>query len=170
MIVTVGRVDRFQTGVQFATHLEDWTAIQKDCPFDNVLQFPNIAGPGVTLDHCASCRTQRANVASEFLRIELSEMLGEREYVLDPLAQRRKPQTHDVQPVKQILSKSPGSNLSLQVPIGRCNHSNIDLDRTGPADPIYLALLQSAEQFGLDLKRHLGHFIQQQCPGMRKLK
>src|SRR5579862_4221082 len=145
MIVTVGRVDR---GVQFATHLEDWTAIQKDCPFDNVLQFPNIARPGVTLDHCARGRTQRADIASEFLRIELSEMLGESEYVLDSLAQRRKPQTHDVQPVKQILSKSPGCNLSLQIPVGRGNYSNIDLDRTGPADPIYLALLKRAEQLG----------------------
>ena len=49
----------------------------------------------------------------------LGEVRHQRGHVLEPLAQRRHLDRHDVQPVEQVLAEAPLRDLALEILVGR---------------------------------------------------
>ena len=60
----------------------------------------------------------------------LGEVRDQRGHVLQPLAQRRHLDRHDVQPVEQILPEPALRDLPLEILVGRREHPDVHLRST----------------------------------------
>src|SRR5215471_9119128 len=67
-----------------------------------------------------------------------------------------------MQAVVQIAPEGSLFDHLLQVPVSSRNHAYIHLLSARAAQPLKLALLQDAQQFGLQVERNVTHFIQKQ--------
>src|SRR5690606_6220303 len=86
------------------------------------------------------------------------------------LAQGRKVNTQDVDPIKQVRAKSTkGGGLS-QVLIGRADDSDINRNLPGSSHSDNLAFLNDTQQRSLGRQRHLADFIQEYCPAVGHLE
>ena len=82
------------------------------------------------------------------------EVLDEQRDVLRPLAQRRQRDRDDVEPVVQVLPEPAVRDELPQVAVGRGDDAHVDLDRLRVRpSALELALLQHAQQLGLELER-----------------
>ena len=87
-------------------------------------------------------------------------------HVIGSIAQRRQIDRNDVQPVVEILAKSPFVDFVEQIAIG-CGHDPaVDLNRPGVADPFELVLLQNAEQFDLKLGADRVDLVEENRPAV----
>ena len=82
--------------------------------------------------------------------------------VAGAFAQRRRKNRKNLEPVKQVAAKLLLRHHLCQVAIGRRDQAHVDRDGPGSAQPLDLALLQRAQQLGLQVERHLAHFVQKQ--------
>ena len=98
------------------------------------------------------------------------EMLRERRDVAGPLAQRRDAQGDDVEPEIQILAERAARDLGRQVAVGGGEDADVDLDRRAAAEPVDLALLQHAQQLGLQPHVHLADLVEQQRAAVGRLE
>ena len=87
---------------------------------------------------------------------------GQRRHVVETLAQRRQVDGEDVQPIVQVLAELALGGHGLQVLIGGGDQPDVHLGFTGGAQPPDLAILQHAQQLGLERERHVADFVQQQ--------
>ncbi len=71
-------------------------------------------------------------------------------------------QIHDVEAVEQILAEGAARHALGHVAVGGGDDADVDLDRLGAADAVDLALLDGAQELGLEMERHLGDFVEQQ--------
>ena len=85
-------------------------------------------------------------------RVPRHEVAGQHRDVGRPLAQRRQVQVDHVQPEPEIFAEAAGSNLGLEVAIAGREQADVDLDRRRAAQPIDLALLDGAQQLGLQAR------------------
>src|SRR4029077_18873617 len=90
--------------------------------------------------------------------------------VLPPLAKRWYLNRKNVQPVKQILTELMVANHSRQVSMRRRDQANVDMNCFVAAQPLELLLLQSAQQFRLQLQADVADFIQEQSALIGKLE
>ncbi len=85
-------------------------------------------------------------------------------------AQRREAERKDVEPVVEVFAEAPGGDFLAQPPVGGRQHAHVEGQRGAAAEPLDLALLQHAQQFGLQRQRHFGDLIQQQRAALRLLE
>ena len=97
-------------------------------------------------------------------------MLDELRNVLAAIAQRRNGDRKHVEPVVQVATETTLPDFLGQVPIGRRDDADIDVDRARAAQPLDLALLQHAEQLGLELERQLADLVEQNRSPVRQLE
>ena len=81
---------------------------------------------------------------------------------LRPLAQRRHAQIDDVEAEIEILAESALAHRLLEVAVRGGDDADVDLHRLGAADAVDLALLDGAQQLGLQARMHLADFVEQQ--------
>ena len=79
-----------------------------------------------------------------------------------PLAQRGQAQVHDVQAIEQVFAERAVLHRFGEIAVRGGDDADIDLDRLGAADAVDLALLDGAQQFGLQARIHLADFVEQQ--------
>ena len=91
-------------------------------------------------------------------------------HVLEPLAQRRQPQRHDVETEEQILAEQALLDQDAQVLVARRDDADVGLDRRAAADRRILALLQHAQQPRLRLHRHVADLVEEQRAAFRLLE
>ena len=89
-------------------------------------------------------------------------MPGEHVNVFAPLAQRRQTQTDDVQAVEQVLAEHAFFHTLFQVLVCGRNHAYIGFDRAVAAHPVKMPVGQHPQQTGLQIKRHVTNFVQEQ--------
>ncbi len=89
-------------------------------------------------------------------------MLGEFENVGRALAQRRDLQVHDVEAEQQILAEVTVAHRFAQIAVRGRDDADIDRHGLGAADAIDDALLNGAQQLGLQPHIHFGDFVEQQ--------
>ena len=89
-------------------------------------------------------------------------MLREEQHVAAARAQRRQRQVDHVDPVIQILAKPLVLDHVLELAVGGREQANIDGDLGLGADRADLALLQRAQELGLELDRHLADLVEEQ--------
>ena len=87
---------------------------------------------------------------------------GQRQHVVRPLAQRRELQVDDVEAVEEILAERPLLHLVGKVAVGGREDADVDRHRPGAADAVDHALLDGAQQLGLQAHVHLGDLVEQQ--------
>ena len=80
----------------------------------------------------------------------LEEVRAELRDVFLPLAQGRQPDRADLEPVVQVLAEPAGLDLLLEVPVRGRDDPHVHLDRVVGPDADDLAVLQHAQQLGLE--------------------
>ena len=64
----------------------------------------------------------------------------------------------------------PSLTMLAQVHVGRGDDADVELHRSRFADALDLALLQRAQQLGLQRQRHRRHFVDEERAAMRQLE
>jgi len=88
------------------------------------------------------------------------------------MSSRRSPsggnhQFDDREPVVQVLPEAARPRIGRKVAVGDRDHAHVHLFDTPGAHRLDLALLQRAQQLGLDRERQLAHLVEHQRPAMR---
>ena len=143
---------------------------EHDGAIDGVLQLTDIAGP-VEGGEAGQRFRRSADDGFTFLDIEASdEAVDQGGDVLLPLAQARRLDGEDVQPVEQILAEAALRHGLGQVAVGGGDDPHIHLHRAFGPDGVDLALLQGAQQLDLDVQRQLAHLVEEQGAAVRLLE
>jgi hypothetical protein len=157
----VGRVDRVAVA-------------ERHRALDHVDQLAHVARPRV--------RDQRRHrvardpdhplgaVGAAVVALGLEEVLDQLGDVVGALAQGRQVDADDAEPVEQVLAEAPGPDLVLEVAVGRRDDPDVDLDRLARPDPPDLALLEGAQQLGLEIERQLAELVEEQGPAVSQLE
>jgi hypothetical protein len=115
-------------------------------PFDEVLQFADVARPGITQKCIHDLRVNLPDCL-EIEAVELfQEDLDEQRYVLDSLAQRRDLDGEDTQPIVEVATKRFGLDHPVQIDVRRSDDPHIDNDGLFPSNTMEGAVLQHSEQ------------------------
>ena len=76
-------------------------------------------------------------------------MLDQQRNVVLAFAQWRNVDGNNGQSMVEVFSEAGGFDLATQILVGRGDHANVDLDRRAGANAFELALLEHAQQLGL---------------------
>jgi hypothetical protein len=138
------------------------------CAAHDVLELADVARPAVHAQHrqrgVADPRRRRA-----VGRVAQQQRQRERGNVRRPLAQRDQAHREHVEAVVQVRAEPPCFDLERQVAVGRGDDPHVDL--TGRSRrPRTLALLQRAQQLGLQRERHLADLVEQQRAAVGRAK
>ena len=98
----------------------------------------------------------------EFVGGLRDEVADERRNLVAALAQRRDAQADDVQPVEQVLAEAPVLHLLLDVGVGRGDDADVDGERGGFADRADFAVLEEAEELGLQVQAELADLVEEE--------
>lgn len=99
---------------------------QEACPFDHILEFPHIAGPGVAQQAFQALRRDLFAVLSG---IEPQEVVHQEQDILLTLPEGRKRNGHHVQPVEEILPEAPSRHQGPKIPVGGGQDADVRGDR-----------------------------------------
>ena len=134
---------------------------QQQRPAHHVFQLADVARPAVDAQP-----GQRAFADPRHLRARGSVAQQHRHRqrcdILAPLAQRREGEGEHVEAIEQVGAEPALGDFGGQIAVDAGDHPDVDLDRLGCADRHDLALLQRAQQLGLERQRHLGDLVEQQ--------
>ena len=100
----------------------------------------------------------------------LEEVVAQQRDVFGALAQRRHPQRDGVDAEIEILAQPPVAQRRVEIDVGRADQPEVDVDDPVAADRPVLALLQHAQQLGLQVRRHLADLVEQQRAALRHLE
>ena len=75
-----------------------------------------------------------------------------------------------VETVVEIFAETAGRHFVAQHAVGRGDDAHVERHGLTAAEAFDFALLQHAQQFGLQRQRHLGDFVQQQRAALRLLE
>jgi hypothetical protein len=106
--------------------------------FCNSRMFP---GHGYDRSNSKPILLYAADRLSRLPREAVQEVFYQQRNVLSACAQRRDFDRENIEPVKQVASKSAGGDGSLQVAVRGGDHANIRLNRARAADTLKLVLL-----------------------------
>src|SRR5205814_7150257 len=90
------------------------------------------------------------------------ESRHEGEDVLAALAERRYLDPHDVEPVVEVGAELAPRDHGLEVLVRRRDDAHVDRDGLVRADSPDLALLQHAEELGLEARAHLPDLVEEE--------
>jgi len=71
-------------------------------------------------------------------------------------------QTHDVETIEQVLAEASRADLGFEVGVGGGNDPHINAPARRGAQPPRCLLLERPQELGLELRRHVSDFIEQQ--------
>src|SRR5262249_9089955 len=131
-----------------------------------VLQFADIARPGMGVDRDQRARAKSPNLPAELAGKAAQKEIRQHQSVALALAQWRHPDRNLVQPVEQILAKAPFAHHPVEVLVGRTDDADIDLYRSAAANPLDHLILQKAQELNLDRQWHIADFVEKQGAGM----
>ena len=93
-------------------------------------------------------------------RRAVEEVLGQRRNIAGALAQGRDAEGHHVQTVVEIHAEGAALHLRREVAIGGGHQADIELPGARAPHAFKLALLQDAQELGLQLRRQLADLIE----------
>jgi hypothetical protein len=97
-------------------------------------------------------------------------VLREQRNVFAPLTERRQRHRDDVQAVKEVLAERPLLDHLAQVHVARGDDADVESHRARFADTLDLALLQRAQQLGLQRQRHRRQLVDEERAAMGELE
>src|SRR3989475_895322 len=129
---------------------------------DRVLQLADVARPGVGEEAAIRLGGDRVDRPRVLGGVALEEGAHQDRNVLAPLAQRRHRDRHRVDPEVEILAERAIPDRDLRAAVGRGDQSKVDGHGLRSAEPAYDALLQHAQELGLEVLRHLDDLVEEQ--------
>jgi len=130
-------------------------------PFDGILQFPDVAGPGVPDEdfHGSPAESQAAIQPGCVPLQEDSDVLLD---IFGPFPQRWEVEAQDVQPIIQVGAEPVGGNELFEILVGGGDKADV-----GVLDPIAsqthdLFFLDYPEQLALEGVIHFGDFVEEE--------
>ncbi len=126
----------------------------------HVQQFPDIPRPGMVAQHLQSVGMQPRCLIPP-IRRPSQEAVSQVVQIFLPLAQRRQVDGLARQPIVEILSKGALLHKRRQLTPGGRQHTDVHLDRLAAADARDDAVFQHAQEFRLELERHLADFVEE---------
>ncbi len=103
-----------------------------------------------------------AGIGSPGRQRAAEQLHGERQDIVAAQPQGREGERKYVQAVVEVLAEAAGGDFLAQPTVGGGEDAHIEADRHAAAEPLDLALLQDAQQLGLQAERHFGDLIEQQ--------
>ena len=137
-------------------------AHKEDGPFHGVLEFPDITGPAVTLEHIHGSQGN-THVPLPRLPGEMPDKVaGQGQDVILAVPQRRKDDGKDIKPVKEITPERTLGHHLLEIAVGGRNHAYIHAYGLHTPETLEGALLKNAEELGLGHHGKLAYLIEEQ--------
>ena len=119
--------------------------------FDNVAQFTRVAGPRARLQGLQAGVIDTANLLGVGAGEVAHEMIDQRRQIFETLGQSRQHDGEHIEPVIQVLSQAPLEDRVAEIAIGGRQHPHVERDVAAPADASEFAVLDDAQQLGLQL-------------------
>ena len=138
--------------------------------FDHVPELTDVSRPrGVLQQPLGGWRHARDRPLEP--RCELvDEPRGQVGDVFAALAERWKRHLEDAQSIEQVRPKTAGGDFGPKVAVGRGNDVHVDLPCFERADPLHIAVFDSAEQLRLQRQRQFPGFVQEERPAIGMLE
>src|SRR5579863_2022872 len=124
-----------------------------------ILELPNISGPRVFQQELYDLRGDARNLLVHPFRGFFNKMLDEQRDVLLSLAQGREEDLDDVEPIIEVLAKSPRRHQGENVPVGRSDDPDIDSNGFTSPHPLELLFLKYPQELYLCGVGELADFI-----------
>ena len=138
--------------------------------FDGILELPHIAGIIVVAKNIDRLGVDFLRLSAGGARLFLQEVIHQQWNIFEPLAERRYFDRDDRQPVIKILAERAVLHLALEDLVGRPDDANVHGNALVVADAADFPLLQNAEKFRLQGRRHRIHFIEKNRAEIRFFK
>ena len=138
-----------------------------DRAFDDVLQLSNIARPAVSFQRAHGVLREAKGAATFCLGVPLDEVVGKNWNVPVPLAESRKLESSDVQPVKEVGAKPIVGNSRLEGRVGTRYDAGRQRALFLASKPAKAPVLNHAQQLRLELERKLGYLVEKNGAGAR---
>src|SRR6202021_2704117 len=68
--------------------------------------------------------------------------------------------------VKKVLAKAPFEDERLQILVWGAHHTHVNRNGLAPTQTLDDAVLQKAQQFGLQRRWHVADLVEKQCPAL----
>src|SRR5215469_156968 len=160
----------FFHGLQFRERDMEYRAAAEDHgALQQVLKLANIARPLPALQRFHGLVGNLLDLLAHATGMRGDKMAHQHRNVFDTIAEGRRANGKHLQAVIEVGAELFFSNHLSQVAIGGRNQPDVHLYGTRTAEPLALALLQRAQQLGLQLERHLAALVQEQRAFVRQL-
>ena len=150
--------------------LDQVVLLQDQRALDGVVQLAHVARPGMPAQAVGRLRREPDRRQAHLAGVLDQQALGQRQDVRRTLAQRAPGQREHRETVIEVFAEAPGRHLALQVAVGGGQHADVQRQRLARADPLHLALLQHAQQLGLQAQGHFGDFVEQDGAAVGQLE
>src|SRR5713101_6389557 len=97
-------------------------------------------------------------------------MVNEDRNVLSPFPKRNDVNAHHVEPIVQVLPEGLIADGLLEIDVRRGNDPHVNADSPVSADPLDLALLEHAQELGLEFRLEGGNLVQKESATVGQLK
>src|SRR5580698_1993953 len=144
-------------------------AAKHQAALQRIFEFAHVARPVIALDRSQRFAAQPCRPA-ESRTVHLQKLIRHHRNIFFVLAQRRKLDRHNAQPIVQIFAKLSGANLRRQIAMRRANHTNIHRNRLRASKPLDHSIFQSAQDFRLRYRIHITDLVQKQRAAVRLLE
>src|SRR5258708_39223985 len=143
---------------------DGWAGRKEYAAFHGVIQFADVARPGMFMKRLDSRRVESGNIFTVALRVAVEKMVRKEINILAAVAQRRNVNLDGIQPKEKVLTEPPGRGLGIHVGIRSREHSDVHAPSGGRAYALEIACFQNAQKFRLQVKRNIGDFVQEHRP------
>src|ERR1035438_6297335 len=141
-----------------------------DGALDEVLQFADVAGPVVALERMHGGRRNGGDFAIHAAGVLLHEGAHQQRDIIAALAQRRDRERENVEPVIEVGAELPFLHHQREVAVGGGHQAGVGADGAGTAEALEFALLEDAQELGLQLERNLSDFVEEHGAAVCQLK
>jgi hypothetical protein len=140
-----------------------------DRALQDVLQFPNVAGPRVSLELPEHLPRNVHDALAVARGQPLHEVPRQDRDIAPTMAERRNGDREDVQPEIPITAETTGPDFFVNVAVGGRNHARLDAHRPVSAQTLELTFLQKPQQLCLRLDRELADLVEEESAAVRQL-
>src|SRR5258705_349544 len=139
-------------------------------PLDCVFELAYVARPPVADEQVVGGRRNRLHALLVALVELREEVVAEERNVLAALAYRRHAQGDRVDAEVEILAQLTLSQRGLEIDVGRADETEVHVHEPVAADGTVFALLQHAQQLGLQVWGHLANLVEQERAALGHLE
>src|SRR5262249_24017069 len=147
--------------------IDEVSASGDACTGYDILQFANIAGPGVLQQGRLRAPSQAGDILAVGIVVLLEEKLHQKRNIFEAFAERRNADLDRAEAVGEIFAKAAGENLCPQIAVGGGDQPNCDLPDLGRAHTLNFTVLNHAQELGLHRQRGLADFVEEYRAAVR---